>query len=80
MKIRAVKVFNQTKQTDVDLYAFGSDKPLTVTCSFEATAEAAGKKLNTRFYVVEEGKQCLLGTLAAEALGMVKFADEVVSI
>lgn len=80
MKLKGVKVFNQTKQVDITFYSFGSEKPLTVTCSFEATTEAAGKKLNTRFYVVEEGKQCLLGTIAAEALGVVSFNNEVVSI
>ena len=53
MKMKGVKVFNQTKQIDVSFYAFAADKPLTVACSFEATTEAAGRKINSRFCVVD---------------------------
>jgi hypothetical protein len=52
------------------LYAYGSDKPLTVAGSFIADVRVKDKCVSAEFFVVEEEDQTLLGHRTATELGI----------
>jgi hypothetical protein len=54
------------------LYAYGSDKPLTVAGSFIADVRVKDKCVSAEFVAVEEEGQTLLGHRTATELGILK--------
>lgn len=54
------------------LYAYGSDKPLTVAGSFITDVRVKDKCVSAEFFVVEEVGQALLGHRTATELGLLK--------
>lgn len=73
LKLKKIKVFNQTKQINKQFYSFGSDQPLKCLMSFESKIEANGESKNVKFYVLEKGAKCLLGHETAEDLKIISF-------
>ena len=67
-----------TPQSDRNFVGFDGC-PLKVIGVFTALARLGAKSANARFYVMEEGKQCLMGLETAELLKAINFNAEAVS-
>ena len=65
----------ETKLSSKKLYAYGSDKPLTVAGSFIADVRVKDKCVSAEIFVVEEEGQTLLGHRTATEPGMLKITS-----
>ncbi|XP_055635391.1 uncharacterized protein K02A2.6-like [Toxorhynchites rutilus septentrionalis] len=72
---RAKVRFNS--RVDRSFKAYGSDKPLKLAGKFTAEIEAGGNIMEAIFYVVEDGKQCLLGDETAKKLNVLKIGFDI---
>ena len=71
-KDTGVKV--RLQPSDVRLFAYGQDQPLTLKGQFEADIEAGDKKVNTQIIVTDnESKYPLLSEETARELGLVSY-------
>lgn len=77
MKAKRIKAENQTTVADRKFYTFGSTVPLKVIGSFGAEITADGEKVRAKFYVVEDGKFCLMGYDTAQALKVMTIKEPV---
>ncbi|XP_055633245.1 uncharacterized protein K02A2.6-like [Toxorhynchites rutilus septentrionalis] len=71
MKEAGVKVENMSTTIDRNLMAYASAQPMDISGMFMAEIEA-GRKDFAKFYVVENGQQCLLGDQTAKNLKVLK--------
>ncbi|XP_048481488.1 uncharacterized protein LOC119692247 [Plutella xylostella] len=79
LKMHNVQVFNQIKNPNINFMSYGSDKPLEVKGSFEATIKVGNNSENATFYVIIKGTKNLLGKTTAVALGILRIGlDSVV--
>lgn len=72
MKNNNVEVYNQIGSPDMKFMAYGSNKPLEIKGSFEATIQVGNKLDKTTFYVIINGTKNLLGKTTAMALGILR--------
>ena len=72
MKEAGVRVENMSTVVDRSLTAYASEQPMDITGSFVAEIEAGGNKDFAKFYIVENGQQCLLGDHTAKRLKVLK--------
>nr|CAH7725339.1 unnamed protein product [Callosobruchus chinensis] len=77
LKKSKVVVFNQIKNPDKLLFAYGSTQPLKISGSFEAIIEIGLKKEPATFYVIQEGKRNLLGKATALSMGVLKIGLDI---
>lgn len=81
LKTKKVKVTNQKAGPLKEFFAYGSQVPLKNIGSFESQIRSpTGKLVNATFYVIEGGKQCLLGRETSENLGVLKILNNVNAI
>lgn len=65
---------------DRSFKAYGSDKPLKLAGKFTAEIEAGDNSTEAVFYVVKDGKQCLLGDETAKKLKVLKIGFNIGTI
>ena len=78
LKARKIRSLMMTTQSDRKFVGYGGES-LKVAGMFHAKIELGTKKADARFYVMESGKECLLGIETAVALGAISFSKEIVS-
>ena len=69
------KIKCESKLSSKKLFAYGSDKPLTVAGSFIADVYTQKKCVTAEFFVVEERGQPLLGHKTATQLGILQIQE-----
>lgn len=72
LKTRHVKVSAQDPASAKKLLSYGSKVPLKVIGSFWAEVVAGRSTIQDRFFVVENGKNSLMGNVLAKKLGILK--------
>lgn len=72
MKEAGIQVDNMSTVIDWNLVAYASVQPMDITGMFMAEIEAGGNKDVAKFYIVENGQQCLLGDHTAKSLKVLK--------
>ncbi|XP_055634002.1 uncharacterized protein K02A2.6-like [Toxorhynchites rutilus septentrionalis] len=75
-----VQAYDWSRQPDRILKAYASSEPLKVKGMFNAEIEAGDNTTKAKFYVVEGGKQCLLGEETARELQVLKIGFNVGAI
>lgn len=80
LKEAGVDVQEMSTSTDRSLVAYASTQPMKICGMFSATIEAGSHKTFAKFYVVEEGQQCLLGDHTAKKLQVLKVGYNIDSI
>ncbi|XP_055645630.1 uncharacterized protein LOC129782523 [Toxorhynchites rutilus septentrionalis] len=75
-----VQAYDLSRQLDRILKAYASSEPLKVKGMFNAEIEAGDNTTKAKFYVVEGGKQCLLGEETARELQVLKIGFNVGAI
>lgn len=80
MKDSGVNVVDMTKAVDRTLIAYASNEPMKMKGMFRAEIEAGGRKAVSKFYVVENGQQCLLGDKTAKELQVLRIGLNVNSV
>ncbi|XP_052744494.1 uncharacterized protein K02A2.6-like [Bicyclus anynana] len=77
LKKYKVAVRNQIAKPDKTFIAYGSDKPLIVTGSFDTDIQVADQVQTATFYVVKDGTRDLLGKDTAISLKVLKLGLEI---
>ncbi|XP_062702329.1 uncharacterized protein LOC134285503 [Aedes albopictus] len=77
LKGAGVKVDNMRTGSDRNLTAYASPEPMRISGMFEAEISAGGHKDRAKFYVVDNGQQCLLGDQTAKNLKVLKVGFDV---
>lgn len=80
MKEAGVRVENMSTKIDRSLVAYATAEPMNVAGMFMAEIEAGGNKDFAKFYIVENGQQCLLGDNTAKSLKVLKVGFDVGSV
>ncbi|XP_026746906.1 uncharacterized protein K02A2.6-like [Trichoplusia ni] len=78
LKGHKIKAINQIKKPDKILLPYGSQKPLEIFGSFDATITIDDKVTkNTTFYVIRNGTRDLLGKVSAIQLNALRVGKEI---
>lgn len=80
LKEAGVDAQQMSKDIDRNLVAYASNEPMKICGMFSTTIEAGSHKTFAKFYVVENGQQCLLGDHTAKKLRVLKIGFNVDSI
>lgn len=72
LKKNKISCYNQEKEPDKKLLAYGSKTPLHINGSFEAIIKVNDKMERSTIYVVDNGSRDLLGKNTAMKLGVLK--------
>lgn len=75
LKKEKIVVSNCRKGSEKQLRGYGSSKPLTILGEFCAKISSVKKELDSKFYVVKEIGQALLGRVTAMQLGVLKIGE-----
>lgn len=80
LKEADVQAYDLSKKPDRVLRAYASSEPLRVKGMFSAEVEAGDNSTKAKFYVVDGGKQCLLGEETARELQVLKIGFNVAAV
>lgn len=72
LKMKGVKVYNQIKGSEKNLFPYGSKTALDVKGTFDTTIKTNGRSVQTKVYVINGGSRNLLGKETAISLGVLK--------
>ncbi|XP_062713482.1 uncharacterized protein LOC134290373 [Aedes albopictus] len=77
MEEAGARVKDMSAASDRNLVAYATEQPMNITGTFVAEIEAGGNKDVAKFYIVENGQQCLLGDYTAKRLKVLKVGFDV---
>lgn len=72
MKSNTIKAFNQIRNPEKTLMAYGCKNPLEVLSSFETNINVGAKSETAKFYVVKNSSKHMLAKTSGKSLGVLK--------